>query len=128
MGITNTNRVRKYDGKELWEMYMSWGAASSHRKLRGWLLDERGIKSSQMGPFWCMWRYALKNPEEAFPAYKKWHFDTASNRSDGVVIDGNITFEKFLEDVRNHAKGKKTVVGTSVYKSFCQKYNLVEYP
>lgn len=127
MGLTHITTNKKYNGKELWETYMSWGAAASHRKLRLWF-EEKGVKASQMGAFWAMWRYALGNPEEAFPAYKKWWFETASNQSDGVVVDSNVDFQKFLEDIRNHAYGKSCIVGRRTYRTFCKKYSLSEIP
>lgn len=121
-------RRKKYPEKEIWEKFMSMGAAASNPKIRNWLMLEKGIKPSQMGHIWAMWRYAVKNPEKAYPLYKVWHFEYASSIS-GVetVVDPNVNFEGFLKDCQYRIKQSgDSIMSKSAYKRFCQKYNLAE--
>lgn len=128
MSVTITEflkRPRIYDGKRLWEEYHSWGRAATHDKLREWALangmvNTRSGKVSQMGPFFAMWRYALHNPEEAYPAYERW----AKEYEEYLVPEGmDIDFKAFLKDIREHAK-HGGVVGRQTYLEFCEKYEL----
>lgn len=119
MGLTRTRgTIRKYDDKECWEKYMDWGAAASHKKLRGWL-QERGTSTSPMGPFFAMWRHAIRNPEETYPQYRKWFFETASQEGS----DGNVTFEEYLLDLKKHGR-MRSLLSKSAFAEFCEKYNL----
>ena len=118
MGLTRRVSNRKVDDKECWEQYMSWGAAASHVKLRAWLLSEKGIRVTQMTPFWAMWRYACRNPQEAFPAYQKWWAETAFAEKE-KVIDPNVTYEQFLDDCKTHARN---CMGRGEYKRWLIQY------
>jgi hypothetical protein len=125
--LRNTNKI--YPDKELWEKYMSWGKAASHLKLRRWLIENGfSIKEYGMGAFWAMWRYAIRNPEEAFPLYKKWYFETASDvKPNPDVIDPVVTFQDFLEDCRLHAR-QRSCVSRGEYIRFCNKHGLQSAP
>jgi hypothetical protein len=122
-------RKKLYDGKDLWEYYHSLGKAATHGKLReyaktrGMYSHRKGVPS-QMGPYWAMWRYALRNPEEAWPAYEKW----AKEYEGELIAQGiDINFQNFLEDIREHAKSGG-VVGDETYLEFCEKYQLNPNP
>jgi hypothetical protein len=121
MALTKTQR--KYDGQECWEKYMGWGAAASHIRLRRWLREEKGldIELKGMGAFFSMWKYAILNPEETFPQYRKWYFETASQ--EGVRSD--VSFQDYLQDLKKHGK-MRSLIGRREYNEFCAKYNLSE--
>lgn len=107
---------------------MSMGAAASMPKIHAWLLREKGIKSSWMGARWAMWRYAAKHPEEAFPLYKKWHFEYASSiNGEENVINFNAEFNDFLKDIQYRAiHSGDSILSRQAYRRFCNKYNLAE--
>lgn len=116
---TKNGIQRKLDDKECWDTYMSWGAAASHKKLRLFMQEKNQVNVSVMAPFFAMWRYAIRNPEETFTQYKKWFFETASQEG----LDGNITFDDFLQDLKQHGK-MEALLSRSRYIEFCEKYNL----
>ena len=121
-------RRKKYPEKEIWEKFMGMGAAASYPKIRNWLREKGYVGKMQMGPVFAMWRYAVKNPEEAFPLYQKWHFEYASDISgEGNVVDPNVTFDDFLKDAQYRILHSGDSIASKIlYKQFCQKYNLSE--
>jgi hypothetical protein len=133
MGLTG-QRIKLYDGKELWEVYHGWGRASSYTRLEEWHKAEKGF-GSRMGMFWAMWRYASHNPQEAYEFYKAHNFEYMSQglvrARDGrawkspIEAKGVATFADFLEDCRNHARSRK-VMGKKNYLEFCRKWGLQE--
>jgi hypothetical protein len=120
----SVNNKKKYDGKECWELYMSWGGASSYRKLRDWHRANKGY-GSQMGPFWAMWKYAFLNVEEAYPAYQKWYADVVASIGD-KNMNPNSTILGYLEDIKKHAKNRPNISNLRTYVAFCKAYGLVE--
>lgn len=119
MGLTRQNSV--YDGKKLWERYTSWGAAATHKKLNGWATDQGMVtlgksRSSGMGPFYAMWRYAFHNIEECYPQYRDWWFETDPEHRVP-------TMEDFIKDVARHARNA-SVVSPTRFRRFCAKYNI----
>jgi hypothetical protein len=121
MALTRKNRIHKYNDQECWEHFMVvMCGGASHGKLRSWLWETRKMKVSQMGAFWSMWRWAIRHPEQTFPQYKKWYFETASGLEDG--IDPNVSFEDYLIDLKKHAR--IGAVGRAEYRQFCETYNL----
>lgn len=122
-----TKRRKVYDGEKLWKIYHSWGRAATHRKLREWAIangmfnpKSRSGGPSQMGPYFSMWRWALNNPEKAYPAYEKW----AKEYEDELIAEGiGINFQNFLKDIQEHARSNQ-VVGHERYLEFCEKYEL----
>jgi len=125
MALTRTkNNGKKYDEKECWDLYMSWGAAATVEKLHRWHKEYKGF-GSHMGGIWAMWRYAAQNPDACYPQFKQWYFESASAIADEVV-DPNITFDDFLNEIRVHAKNKNSIMSQKKYKQFCQKWNLNE--
>lgn len=111
-----------YDGKALWEYYMGMGVEASHRKLIEWATKQGMVSpdkttASRMGPFWAMWRYALRHPEEAFPAYKQWMFETDKFHRSPL-------FEEFLMDVAHHARKGKSIVSEGTLRAFREKYRV----
>lgn len=121
MGLTRTGRFSMYDGERLWKQYMSWGAAATHKKLRGWV-ESVGMcnpeigRPSQMGPFFAMWRWAIRNPEEAYPHYKSWWFETDP-------LHCEPSYEDFLKDLRKHAINA-SMLSVPAYRKFCEKHGL----
>ena len=130
MALTRKNNIqKKYNDQECWEQFMSWGAAATCKKLKEWHIEKHGW-GSPMGVVWAMWRWSASNPEQCYPQYKTWFFETASNTK-GEVIDSNATFKDFLEDIKIHAKGtgakrKSSILSHRAYKQFCAKWNLEE--
>lgn len=125
MGLTHLALGQVYDGKKLWEVYMSWGAASTHSKLREWAVSQGMVnpltgKVSQMGAFYSMWRWAVRNPKEAYPHWQKW----ISEYMGALVTTGFLpTYENFLRDLKKHAKNP-SVVSRPQYHKFCEENNL----
>lgn len=114
-----------YDGERIWKKFTSMGAASTTEKLNQWcesvgMVNEALGKVSHMGPTWAMWRYAFRNPEEAYPQYKSW---AEEYRNELVISGKKITKELFYEELS--LKGKHTtVVGDKEYFAFCEKYKV----
>lgn len=124
MTITQAVKRKKfYRGKELWEIYHSWGRAATQSRLRDWaksqgMYDSELGEPSQMGPFFSMWKYALKYPEAAWPHYEKW----AKEYESELIAKGvEINFENFIRDIYEHAKSGG-VVGEKTFEEFCEKY------
>lgn len=113
----------KYDAKECWDVYHSWGAAASWAKLNEWYFQTKGIVPSNMGPYCAAWRWACKNAEEAYPTYKQWLFETTSNSKDGRVIDPNITFEEFVKVLKAKAD-RPNILSPRAKRQFYQKWGL----
>jgi ABC-type nitrate/sulfonate/bicarbonate transport system substrate-binding protein len=80
----------------------------------------RNGKASPMGPYWAAWRYALRNPKEAYPAWEKWAKEYLSELAEQGI---EINFEKFLEEIKEHAR-RGAVVGENAYKKFCAEWQL----
>jgi len=125
---------KKYDDRECWDLAMSWGAAFTVDKLHRWHKKNKGF-GSRMGGVWAMWRWAARNPELCYPQFKKWYFENAIGETrweeigDKMVekdINPNVTFEEFLEKIRDHAKDKDSVLSNTAYKTWCAKWNMEE--
>lgn len=118
MAPTRRTGLHYYDGKAIWEKYMSMGKAATYKKILFWC-NETGMvnpatgKASFMGPRFAMWRYAIRNPEEAYKPYFEWQREY-----------GNFpTFKEFCEDLSDHAYTKKTaIVSPKEKEEFIEKY------
>lgn len=93
--------------KELWVKYHSWGKAASTEKLlefaysRGWFSPEKG-KPSRMAPYVAMWRWAFKNPKEAYPHWELW----AKDQMDSFIKLGiEISPATFIHEIERHVSG-----------------------
>lgn len=118
MALTKNTGLFFYDGKRIWEYYMSLGRAATYKRVRQWCADVGMVnpqngKVSMMGPRFAMWRYAIRNPDEAFVAYQEWQREY-----------GNYpTFNEFCQDCVNHAYTKKTcIVSPREKQEFVEKY------
>lgn len=107
-----------YDGKKIWERYMSMGRAATFEKLNNWCLQEGMVNQdtnrvSKWGPKFSMWRYAIRNPEEAYESYKLRSMEYGEFP----------TFEEFCQDVADHAITRRTmVINYKEKERFVQKY------
>lgn len=114
-----------YDGEALWEKYHSMGRAATYDKLAEWATDQgmkraKSKKATRMGVYFAMWRYALRNPEAAYPAYEKW----AKGYEEELTIEGvEVTFKMFLKDIEKHAL-TPGCVGKASYVKFCKERGL----
>lgn len=114
-----------YNGKSLWRKYCSMGRAATYDKLAKWATSQdmkrsKSKSATRMGVYFAMWRYALRNPEAAYPDYEKW----ATQYQEELTIEGvSVTFEMFLKDIKKHAK-TPGCVGKASYIKFCEKYDL----
>lgn len=127
MAITGSPRDRGvYDDKRLFERYMKWGAAATHEKLRQWCL-EHGMfnpslgRPSHMGAYWAVWRYALENPEEGYPLYREWWYESDPRKRIP-------TFKHFLINIQTHAYNKNSICGHQKYLQFCERWELSVTP
>lgn len=127
MGLTkllNPNRV-VYDGEKLFRYYCSLGRASSNKKLKEWaktvgMVNPETGTASHTGPLYSMWRWAIRNPEQAFPVYKEW----ANAYESELVANGiEVNWNLFLRELANHAENK-SIVSEKERKEFCKKYGL----
>lgn len=128
-GMTITDLVKPgrqvYDGKTLWEKYCDMGRAATYDKLARWatsigMKKPSSERATRMGVFFSMWRYALRNPEKAYPAYEKW----AKAYESELIAEGvEVTFEMLLKDIKKHAK-TPGCVGKASYIKFCERYGL----
>lgn len=117
MGLTRISK-RYFDDRLLWKTYMGWGRAATYSRLRAWCIQNGMVnpetgKVSQMGVYWAIWRFAVRNPEEAYEDYKLWQMEF-----------GNFpTFQEFCIDLYLHAYAKKAIViGKKKKKEFIEKY------
>lgn len=107
-----------YDGKKIWQKYMSLGRAATYDKIRRWCLEEGMVNQetgivSKWGPKFAMWRYAIRNPEEAYEAYKLRFMEYGEFP----------TFREFCQDVADHAYTRRTMVINYKEKElFVRKY------
>lgn len=119
-----------YDGEKLFKKYCSMGAAATYEKLFEFakgqgMFDPDTGKPSNMGMHFAMWRWALRNPEEAWKYYEPYirEFEHILIPK-GIKID----FNSFLLEIRDKTgpKGqtRKGAVGRRTYVAFCRKYNL----
>jgi hypothetical protein len=127
MGMTRLMKkdTKIYDGKRLWEAYTGMGLAASYKKLNKWaevngMTNPMTGKASQMGPACAMWRYALKNPDEAYPFYQKWAEEYRG------FSDIEPTFENFLKEISHHARNT-AVVAKGTYVKWCKQWELKPY-
>lgn len=127
MTLTSTLRNGNiYDGKAIWEKYMSLGRAATNPKILEWckevgMYDPKKGRPSVMGPYWAMWRYAVMNPKEAYPHYEKW----AEEHREELIHKGihKIDFDLFLRDLQEHAM-TPSVVARSTYVRWCKEWGL----
>jgi hypothetical protein len=111
--------------QELWEVYHSWGRAATGDKLvayareKGWFNPRKG-EPSRMGPRWAMWRYAFRNPKEAYPHFEKW---ANEYRVELIENDINISFESFLKEVKEHVK-KGNMFREGTIRKWCEKWGV----
>lgn len=118
MGLTKRAGSRFYDGKILWEQYMSMGKAASYTRLQKWciangMVNPASGKTSHAGPRFAMWRYAVKNPEEAYVSYQKWQQEYGLYPS----------FEEFCLDLYDHSETtKQCIVSYKEREKFKEKY------
>ena len=129
MGVTRIlSRDGLYEGKVLWEEFHSWGAGSSARRLLAWakqngMLNPVKPQKGHMGPIWAMWRYALENPEEAFPAYKAHAEQYPTQLLEKGISE--VTFDLFIKDIWEHIQPEGNGIarpGSDRYKEFYNKY------
>jgi hypothetical protein len=126
--LTVTRAIKKpeiYNGKQLWETYHSWGKAASIPRLneyanaQGMFSSEKG-EVSKTGPFVSMWRYAFRNPEEAYPHYEKWAREYETQLIERGV---ELNFGSFLIDLREHAKTYRLFRPNRI-RAWCKKWNI----
>lgn len=115
---------KQYDGKVLWQVFMGMGRAASYKKLSEWaaengMVNPRTGKVSEMGPNWAMWSYAMRQPEEAFEAWKKWAWEHEDELAESGIEP---TWERFLKDVKEHNGPGKPMHSKTRYAEFCEKY------
>ena len=132
MALTRTkNKGKKYDEKECWDLYMSWGAGATVDKLHKWHLANTDF-GSRMGGVWAMWRWAARNPELCYPQYRQWFFENNVGKTEQVEENGkrvqkeinpNITFNDFLGIIQEEARNV-SVLSRRAYRQFCAKYEL----
>lgn len=118
-----------YDGKKLYEIFMTGGRGSTYEKLREWCRangmysPEKG-EPSRMGPYWAMWRYAFHNHEEAYPLYERWAKEYIAYEG----VEGyEPTKETFLKELEYRAR-RREVAKPKEYEEFCEKHGFEPKP
>ena len=106
-----------YDGEDLFRTFCGWGAAASNPKLMKYAEEKYG-QSSQMGPLYSMWKWAFRNPEQAYPLWKEYHFERFPDRPQP-------TFEEFTQHLLEWGTRNKNIGGgPQRIHRFCAKYGL----
>lgn len=110
-----------YDGEKLFQTYMSWGKAASHRRLREWcrevgMVNPATGEASHMGAYWAMWRWAFYNLHEAFPYYQ-----------DAMNQYGKFpTLEDFAREIYNRSKSRPEIVSKKKALAFAVEHSITE--
>lgn len=105
-----------YDGKELFETYCGWGAASSTTRLVLYAKEKYG-QTSQMGPYYAMWKWAFQNPKEAYPLWKEYCFERYPEKEQP-------TFEDFVKDLASRGRNQNIGGNTANLQKFCARYGI----
>lgn len=110
-------REKIYDGKILFQKWAEWGAAATNTRLQEFAKAKFG-SSSNMGPYYAMWAWAFRNPEDAWPLWKKFYLHSHPDKEQP-------TFEDFLKILQTKGGSYLNVSGSKrKLQQFCSKYNL----
>lgn len=108
-----------YDGKKLWDEYMSMGKAASYnmlaKKCVEWgMVNKQNGKATHMGVKFAMWRYAARNPETAYETFKGFK----------IQFGEYMNFDEFCWMIYEHCASPNVglVIGLKEKKRFYEKY------
>lgn len=104
-----------YEGKLLFETFCGWGAAASNNKLIEFARQRYG-RASQMGPSYSMWKWAFRNPEEAYEFWKNYYFEAFPEEQQP-------TFNDFVVMLKQKGRNP-SIGGDTALQRFCAKYGL----
>lgn len=104
-----------YDGEELFKAWVGWGRAATYKMLNEYTETKYG-RSSQMGSYYAMWKWAWLNPEKSFPLWNTYRQH---------IGEKELTWEEYLAFVLEKAVQNGNVSGgESNITRFCVKYGL----
>lgn len=109
---------RLYDGKLLFETWCNWGAAATNPRLMEFARERFG-HVSQMGPYYALWQWGFRNPEESYPLWKEYFLNAHPEQKQP-------TFEEYLQLLLEKAYSSPSIGGSGRrhIERFCAKYNL----